>query len=120
MFDKLRLFGDGGFDPTKIDQTTIIDLIWWLIQTALAFAGVVAFLYILVAGLQYVLSAGVESKQTEAKNTIRAAIIGLLIIMFSYAIVLTLLRVLGFNDTIIESIDPDGVSTPLQQLKDSL
>lgn len=49
--------------------------------------GSIALLVIVIAGLQYVISAGDPGKVTKAKNTIIYALVGLAIAILSYAIV---------------------------------
>lgn len=50
-------------------------------------AGVVAVVVIVIAGFRYITSAGSPDKAKQARNTIVYTVIGLLIILFSFAIV---------------------------------
>lgn len=57
-----------------------------LVQWALIFAGVVALFLIIYAGFQFVTSKGDPQQVDNAKKTLTYAIIGLLLIFFSFAI----------------------------------
>ena len=50
-------------------------------------AGVIAVVIIVIAGFRYITSAGSPDKAKQARNTIVYTVIGLLIILFSFAIV---------------------------------
>lgn len=56
-------------------------------DTVLMVVGAIAVIMMIIGGIRYILSGGDAKKVTDAKNTILYAIIGLLIIIFSYAIV---------------------------------
>jgi cytosine/uracil/thiamine/allantoin permease len=103
MFDAFKgIIGAGGQDPTKIGAENFLLLLVQVIKLGLSVIGVIAFLYILVAGLQYILAGGNDAQQAQAKKAITAAIIGLLIVIFSLAAVNVLLRSLNIKDTIID------------------
>ncbi|USN53321.1 MAG: hypothetical protein H6760_04110 [Candidatus Nomurabacteria bacterium] len=71
--------GLGGADP----QTVIVNII----QTLLGFASLVALVFVILGGFQWMLSAGNDEKIARAKKTISAAIIGIIIVLISWAIV---------------------------------
>jgi len=58
-----------------------------IIQIALSFLGVIALLLIMYAGFLWMTSSGDEDKITRAKTTLKNAVIGLVIILSSWAIV---------------------------------
>lgn len=69
------------------------NIIFWL----LVFAGTVAVILIIVAGIKFILSGG-DAKQTEgARKTLTFAIIGLILILFSFAIVKFIAQTTGLN-----------------------
>lgn len=106
MFFQITLFGSNGIDPTKIDNAyQIFPLLLRVVNAALALIGAIAFLYILIAGIQYITAAGVEAKQAEAKKTFTAALIGLFIVLGSFTFTNWLLHRLQFNDTIKQAIN---------------
>lgn len=56
-------------------------------NTILYIVGIIAVIMLIIGGIKYVLSGGDSKKVTDAKNTVLYAIIGLVIAVFSYAIV---------------------------------
>lgn len=56
-------------------------------NTILYIVAVVAVIMLIIGGIKYVVSGGDSKKVTDAKNTVLYAIIGLVIAVFSYAIV---------------------------------
>lgn len=71
--------GLGSADP----KTIVVNII----QLALGFATLIALIFIILGGFQWMLSAGNDEKIAAAKKTISAAIIGLIIVLISWAIV---------------------------------
>ncbi len=73
-----------------------------LINAVLTFVMVIAallvFLYLIMGGIQWITSGGDKGKTEEARNKITSAIVGLIVLAASYAILLIALRFLGFND----------------------
>lgn len=65
-----------------------------IINFFLTIAGIMAVVVIIVGGFMYVINSGVKEIQTRAKNTILYAIIGLLVIFLSYALVENTIRYL--------------------------
>lgn len=57
-----------------------------VLNTFYFFAGVIAVILIVYAGFLFVTSAGDSGKVAKAKNTITAAVIGLVIIMLAFVI----------------------------------
>ena len=57
-----------------------------LTRTLLGFVAGIAFLFIVGAGVYYISTNGDPAKQKRAKSAITYALMGLLIVMFSYAI----------------------------------
>ncbi len=69
----------------NMDDAT--DLVTGFIQILLGFAGIVAVLFLIIGGFQYVTSGANEELAETGKKTISNAIIGLVIILLSYVIV---------------------------------
>ena len=65
----------------------IFTLLGNVINYALFAAGALALIFILIGGLQYVLSSGNPQNTAKAKNTITYAIIGLVIVIMALVIV---------------------------------
>lgn len=68
-----------------------------VIQWALIFAGVVALFLIIYAGFQFVTSKGDPQQVDSAKKTLTYAIIGLLLILLSFAILNLMATVTGVS-----------------------
>lgn len=65
----------------------IPDVFHNLVTAALVFAGVVAVIFIIVAGYKYLTSGGDAKKLEGAQKTLTFAIIGLFLIVFSFFII---------------------------------
>ena len=68
--------------------TLIVNIMLWLI-------GILAVIMLIFGGIKYATSAGDTTKVTSAKNTIMYAVIGLVIAVFSWAIVSWVTNTLG-------------------------
>lgn len=55
-------------------------------------AGAVAVIYLIWAGYQYITAAGDPEKATKAKNAIIHSVIGIVVIVLSYVILVTVMR----------------------------
>lgn len=69
-------------------QTSFLDLLTFIINFFLGLVGTVAILMLIYGGFLYLTSGGGENTK-KAKNTIMYAIIGIVVILLSYAIVNT-------------------------------
>lgn len=67
-------------------ETTILNVIQW----ALGIAGAVMVLMLIAGGVMYITAGGDPGHMEKAKSTIKAAIIGLVIILISAIIVITI------------------------------
>jgi len=85
-----------------------------LIRNALSIifflAGLLAFVYLLIGGLQWITSGGDKAAATAARDRITAALVGLIIIVAAFAVTLVLERVFGIQIL-------TGVSFPTAQNK---
>lgn len=75
--------GKSGGLPTNI---SLLEMIGRIINILLGLLGLVLFIYILYGGYLYMTSGGEEKKTGEAKKKMMYAIIGIIIILASYAI----------------------------------
>lgn len=66
-------------------------------NTILLVIGAVSVIMLIFGGFRYIISGGDSKKVTDAKNTVLYAIIGLIIAVFSYAIVHFVLNSIGVN-----------------------
>ena len=88
---KDELFGgsSGGTDfatSAGLGDADLTDSIARIIRTVMGFLGIVAVVIILFGGFKWMTSGGSEDKVNEAKKLIISGIIGLVIVLSSYAI----------------------------------
>ncbi|MBI5037807.1 MAG: hypothetical protein HZC01_03860 [Candidatus Kerfeldbacteria bacterium] len=69
--------------PDEDPQTITVNVIQW----ALGVLGLVAVIMVLIGGVMWMTSAGNEEKVRKAKEILRAAVIGLVVILLSWALV---------------------------------
>ena len=81
--------------PTAVGQAggskTLRELAVTIINYVLGFLGLIAVAMIIYGGVSYVTAAGEQNKVDNAKKVIMYAIVGLIIVILSYAIVSTVL-----------------------------
>ena len=66
----------------------------FIILLILGFASLVAVLFLIIGGYQYITSAGNEESAEAGKKNIQNAVIGIIIILLSYTIVTVIFRTL--------------------------
>jgi hypothetical protein len=81
-----------GFAP---DISTVIN---FLLRVVMVIAILLVFAHLIIAGIQWITSGGEKGKTEAARNKIIAAIVGLVILAGSYAILMIVIRFLGFTD----------------------
>jgi hypothetical protein len=69
------------------NDTSISQFILKIINIALAVAGLIAVLFLIIGGFRYITSAGNEETAEQAKKIIINAIIGVVVIILSFVIV---------------------------------
>ncbi len=69
-----------------------------VLTIVMAIAALAVFMYLIYGGIQWITSGGDKGKTEEARNKITAAVIGLIVLAAAYALLLLLLRILGFSD----------------------
>lgn len=79
------------------NDTSISGFILKIINIALAVAGLVAVLFLIIGGFRYITSAGNEETAEQAKKIITNAIIGIVIIILSFVIVRVISNALTTN-----------------------
>ncbi len=88
-----------------VNTFNIIDLINLFIALAIVLAIVLSVYYIFVGGISFILSGGEESKIKDAVNTIRYAIIGLVITVAAVVFMYFIGNIFGVN--VGDKINPD-------------
>ncbi len=84
--EKLKSVGGEAYGVGAEEPRSLPEIIGGIIQTALSILGIVAALLIIYAGYVWMTARGKEERVTKAKETLEAAIIGLVIIIAAYAI----------------------------------
>ncbi len=84
-----------------------LEYVFHRIISALFFAGgFVAFAYLIIGGFKYLTSSGDEDAMESAKKTVTFAVLGLLIITFSWLFLNVLGKTLGIEDKILQFTIP--------------
>jgi len=68
-----------------------------LLSLVLVLAALLVFFQLIYGGMQWIVSGGDKGKTEQARSRIMSAIIGIIILAASYAILLLVLNFLGFN-----------------------
>lgn len=79
----------------NIEEFGVEGIISQVITTALEFVGVIFLILAIYAGYTWMTARGEEEKVTKAKDTLTAAIIGLVIVVAAYAISYYVIKALG-------------------------
>lgn len=69
------------------NQNTATGIIMFIINIALAIAGLIAVFFLVIGGFRYITAAGNEDASEQAKKIILNAIIGIVVIILSFVIV---------------------------------
>jgi hypothetical protein len=69
-----------------------------MLNVVMLIAALLVFGYMIWGGIEWITSGGDKSKAESARNKLTAAIIGLVIVAASYAIVTMVVQFLGFSD----------------------
>ena len=83
--------------PADGQSYSLVELANITVAYALLIAGFLAVIFIFYGGISFILSGGKEEKVKNAINTIRYAIIGLLIVIFSFTIVAIVGNIFGYD-----------------------
>ena len=77
--------GDGLYDSTT-NQLSLSEILGTVVSAAIGLLGVVFICLIIYAGYNWMIARGEEEKLNDAKDTLKRAIIGLIIVVGAYAI----------------------------------
>ena len=100
MFWQISLFGSTGIDPTTINRDSFLIIALKAFSIGMTILTAICVIYIIVAGIQYVMAAGSAGEQTNAKKTITYALLGLAVALLSFLLVNEVLQRLQFNATV--------------------
>lgn len=92
------------FFPIDVQQVgggSLEQLIQTIVNVVLLLAGIVAVIYLIIGGYQYITSSGNAEQAQAGRTTVLNSIIGLVIIFAAYLIVqFVLTRIVGYNPSI--------------------
>ena len=78
-----------------LEEGSIIEIFATVVAFGLIAAAILCLIYIIVGGISFILSAGNEEKIKRAVNTIRYAIVGVIVSFFAYFLVAIISRLLN-------------------------
>ena len=116
-----------GYDSALTQSTNARDFIETVVNFALSFVGIICVVTVIYGGLLYVTSRGDEDQTSKAKKAITYSVIGIVIILGSFAFVNTILQVGGGdtgsgNGTALngETINDSGAAFDVQDVLDEI
>jgi len=86
--------------PEQGYASSMGSLISSILNLVMLVAALLVFMYLILGGIEWITSGGDKSKTEGARNKITAAIIGLIVLAASYALLQLALTFLGFTDGI--------------------
>ena len=93
--------------PPNVKITDVGALISAIVGTLLILAALMAFLYLIMGGIQWITSGGDKTHMETARNKITHAIVGLIIVGAAWAVMVLVQNFLGIN-----IIGSQGVNLP--------
>jgi len=91
MFTHAGVAADKSFDVSK----NVGDIMGLIISAFLSLLALIFIILFIIAGFQYFTAQGNETKTKEAANSIKTAVIGLILILTAYAITKLVFTLLG-------------------------
>lgn len=101
-----------GYDPSLTQTTSAREFILRIVNFSLGFLGLIAIVIIIYGGFRYVLAGGESEGVEKGKKSILYAVIGIIIIAGSFAIVNTVLKAPSGTDRDITATEPEFGATP--------
>lgn len=89
---------DVNIQPGRGFASSVSGLINGVLSFVMVIAALLVFLYLIMGGIEWITSGGDKSKTESARNKITGAVIGLIVLAASYAILLIVLNFLGFRN----------------------
>ena len=78
-----------------LGATSVFGLIQLVMTWMLTFAGIIATIFLIIGGYQYITAAGNEEQSEKGKKTILSAIIGIVVVVLAITIVTIITNTLG-------------------------
>lgn len=83
--------------PVNIPDVEIGNVISAVVGILLLVSAILAFLYLILGGIQWITSGGDKSAMETARNKITSAIVGLIIVAAAWAVMLLIGQFIGFD-----------------------
>ena len=93
-------------DPTAAARYDLDVVFSTVIDWTAIIAGMVVLIYLIIAGVKYITSAGDPGKTEEAQKQIISAIIGLAIVVLAYALTRVVGNLLGIGEFTLTGLTP--------------
>lgn len=78
-----------GIDPTISKYSDVGGLVSRIVNFVLGFVGLIAFIMVILGGFWFLTAAGNDEQAAKGRKTVIYSIIGIIVILLSYAIVAT-------------------------------
>jgi hypothetical protein len=85
--------------------TDLGSIINFVLRIVMIIAVLLVFFYLVLGGIEWITSGGEKGKTEAARNKITSAVVGLIILAASYAILTLLLSYLGFGGSLTNAIN---------------
>ncbi len=90
--------GGTGLNAGVTSESTVTGLVFRIINIALALAGLIAVLFLIIGGFRYITSAGNEEATEQAKKMILNAVIGIIVVILSFVVIRVISNTLASNN----------------------
>ncbi len=88
------IFGSGAGTRSR----SVPELLAYIIKILLVLSGIIAILFVIIGGYQYITSGGNAETATKGQRTVTNAVIGIVIIILSYVIVNAVVNTISRNN----------------------
>ncbi len=93
----MAAFDDIEIDPGTGYATDFGNMFSSILNVVMLISAVLVFAFLIFGGIQWIMAGGDKTKAEEARNRITSAIIGLVIVAASYALINLIVNFLGFG-----------------------
>jgi hypothetical protein len=115
--DSIGMTGQVGDTIATLSSYTTMDLVQMFVVYAFIAAAGLSAVFVFVGGINFILSGGNDEKIKTAVNTIRYAIVGLIVTILSFTFVTIVGRIFGLD--FMSYLSYDKIRTSITQLIDS-